>query len=174
MAFIAAALRLALDPDDTLNRAVYNHYLGRDFDRELPDGERSFFRSIRLLSPEEAFERIVMEHALEGTGLQKDILSLWDELEEGKTVEAMLANDADHLDLILSLKEEEDMGNPYASKWLSNATKRLCTKEGQDLARAIMARDHTAWWVLEQEDTWWQHRGKTGKSRPKPSCGATS
>ena len=47
MAFIAAALRLALDPDDTLNRAVYNHYLGRDFDRELPDGERSFFRSIR-------------------------------------------------------------------------------------------------------------------------------
>ena len=64
--FIAAALRLALDPDDTLNRAVYNHYLGRDFDRELPDGERSFFRSIRLLSPEEAFERIVMRHDLTG------------------------------------------------------------------------------------------------------------
>ena len=64
--FIAAALRLALDPDDTLNRAVYNHYLGRDFDRELPDGERSFFRSIRLLSPEEAFERIVMRHDLQG------------------------------------------------------------------------------------------------------------
>ena len=63
--FIAAALRLALDPDDTLNRAVYNHYLGRDFDRELPDGERSFFRSIRLLSPEEAFERIVMRHGLQ-------------------------------------------------------------------------------------------------------------
>ena len=63
--FIAAALRLALNPDDSLSRAVYNHYLGHAFDRALTDGERDFFRSIRLLSPEEAFERIVMEHALE-------------------------------------------------------------------------------------------------------------
>ncbi len=62
--FIAAALRLALNPDDSLSRAVYNHYLGRGFDRPLPGDERTFFRSIRLLSPEEAFERIVMRHAL--------------------------------------------------------------------------------------------------------------
>ena len=34
------------------------------FDRPLPGDERTFFRSIRLLSPEEAFERIVMRHAL--------------------------------------------------------------------------------------------------------------
>ena len=63
--FIAAALRLSLNPDDSLNRAVYNHYLGRGFDRPLSDDERTFFRSIRLLSPEEAFERIVMRHALQ-------------------------------------------------------------------------------------------------------------
>ena len=62
--FIAAALRLSLNPDDSLSRAVYNHYLGRGFDRPLPGNERTFFRSIRLLSPEEAFERIVMRHAL--------------------------------------------------------------------------------------------------------------
>jgi len=62
--FIAAALRLSLNPDDSLSRAVYNHYLGREFDRPLPGDERTFFRSIRLLSPEEAFERIVMRHAL--------------------------------------------------------------------------------------------------------------
>ena len=60
----AAALRLSLNPDDSLSRAVYNHYLGRGFDRPLPGDERTFFRSIRLLSPEEAFERIVMRHAL--------------------------------------------------------------------------------------------------------------
>lgn len=63
--FIAAALRLSLNPDDSLNRAVYNHYLGRGFDSPLSDDERTFFRSIRLLSPEEAFERIVMRHALQ-------------------------------------------------------------------------------------------------------------
>ena len=68
--FIAAALRLSLNPDDSLNRAVYNHYLGRGFDRALTDDERTFFRSIRLLSPEEAFERIVMRHDLQDDKLQ--------------------------------------------------------------------------------------------------------
>lgn len=68
--FIASALQLALNPDDSLNRAVYNHYLHRSFDAPLPDAERTFFRSIRLLSPEEAFERIVMLHHLETNRLE--------------------------------------------------------------------------------------------------------
>ena len=63
--FIAAALRLALNADDKLSRAIYNRYLGREFDRPLAAEERAFFRSVRLLSPEEAFERIVMEHDLQ-------------------------------------------------------------------------------------------------------------
>ncbi len=63
--FIAAALRLALDTDDSLNRAVYNRFLGRPFDRMPDDGERAFFRSLRLLPPEEAFERIVIRHDLQ-------------------------------------------------------------------------------------------------------------
>lgn len=62
--FIAASLRLAVDPDDSLSRAVRNRYLGRPFDEPLGEAEEAFFRSIRLLSPEEAFERIVVEHRL--------------------------------------------------------------------------------------------------------------
>ena len=88
---------------------------------------------------------------------------LWDELEEGKTVEAILANDADQLDLILSLREEEDLGNKYASKWLTNATKRLRSREGQALAETIMSRDHTDWWFLGQNEEWWQNKGKKKK-----------
>ncbi len=68
--FVAAALRLALDSDDSLSRAVYNRYLGHPFDRRFTDGERAFFRSIRLFSPEEAFERIVMEYDLRRDRLQ--------------------------------------------------------------------------------------------------------
>ncbi len=63
--FLIAALHLALEPEDTLNRAVFNRYLGRAFDEPLPDEEVAFFRSIRLLSPEEAFERIVMRYELQ-------------------------------------------------------------------------------------------------------------
>ncbi len=68
--FIAAAMRLALNPDDSLNRALYNHYLGEAFDRTLTEEERDFFHSLRLRSPEEAFERIVMRHTLDGDRLQ--------------------------------------------------------------------------------------------------------
>ena len=64
--FIVASLRLALNPDDALPRALFNQGLGHPFDRPLSESERLFFRSIRLLSPEEAFERIVMEFDLQG------------------------------------------------------------------------------------------------------------
>ncbi len=63
--FVAASLRLALNPDDSLNRAVYNHFRELPFDLVLDDEARTFFRSIRLLSPEEAFERIVIRHNLQ-------------------------------------------------------------------------------------------------------------
>lgn len=62
--FLIAALRLTVNPDDSLNRAIYNRYLGRPFGAALPDDERDFCRALRLLSPEEAFERIVIRHHL--------------------------------------------------------------------------------------------------------------
>ena len=63
-AFVAAALRLAVKPADPMSEAVYNGYLGRPYDTPLPEEELSFCREIRLLAPEEAFERIVMRHRL--------------------------------------------------------------------------------------------------------------
>ncbi len=63
--FVTAALRLCIDPDDTLSRAICNRYLGRPFDAPPDDEEQKFFRSARLLSPEEAFERIVLHYDLQ-------------------------------------------------------------------------------------------------------------
>ncbi len=63
--FVTAVMRLAINPDDSLRRALYNRYLGHPFDRPSTDAERRFFRSLRLLSPEEAFERIVLEYDLQ-------------------------------------------------------------------------------------------------------------
>jgi len=68
--FLTAALQLAVDPDDSLARASYNHFLGRAFDAPLTPQQRDFFRSIRLLTPEEAFERIVLEHELQHDHMQ--------------------------------------------------------------------------------------------------------
>ena len=63
--FVVAVLHLALNSDDSIHRACYNRFLERRFDAPLSDDERLFFRSLRLLSPEDAFERIVMRYALQ-------------------------------------------------------------------------------------------------------------
>ena len=63
--FVIAAFRLSLQPTERLTRAHYNHYLGRDFDQPLLEEEVLFLKSLRHLSPEEAFERIVLYHQLE-------------------------------------------------------------------------------------------------------------
>ena len=50
--FVAAALRLAVEQQDSIRKAVYNRYLGRAFDAQLPPEEADFLRTIRLLSPD--------------------------------------------------------------------------------------------------------------------------
>ncbi|CAO0822723.1 HD domain-containing protein [Desulfarculales bacterium] len=62
--------------------------------------------------------------------------------------------DADQLDLLVELKEQKDMGNPYATHWIHYALKRLDTPAGQELAPAILDTGWTDWW-FEKRDDWW-------------------
>ncbi len=63
--FVIASLRLALNPNDNIARAIYNRYLaGRELEAPLSDEEQTLLRQCRGLSTEEAFERIVMYHNL--------------------------------------------------------------------------------------------------------------
>ncbi len=81
-------------------------------------------------------------------------LDLMREFEEYKTPEAILAHDADQLDMIVELKEQHDLGNPYAKQWLEYALKRLRTSVGKQLAQAVLGTDWSAWWFEKRED-WW-------------------
>ena len=63
--FLVSVLRLTVNSEDSLSRANYNRFLGRAFDTPLNEHEQTFFRSLRLLSPEDAFERIVMHYELQ-------------------------------------------------------------------------------------------------------------
>jgi len=105
--------------------------------------------------------------SLSGTGLGGDVMPLWEELEETATPEAKLAQDADQLDLMLNLKEESDLGNRYADKWLDAAKERLRTPEGQELGRVILETDHTDWWFLGPEQAWWERKNGSRKNLPK-------
>lgn len=64
--FIVACLSIAVDsPDSSIQLAVFNRWLGRDFDAPLNDGEAAFFARIAALSPEEAFEETVLRFGLQ-------------------------------------------------------------------------------------------------------------
>lgn len=67
--FIAAVMHLAIDSRSTLQRAIYNQYLmakqsDRNFATPLNDKELEFLHRLRMYSPVEAFEKIVMEYDL--------------------------------------------------------------------------------------------------------------
>ncbi|WP_028573756.1 HD domain-containing protein [Desulfonatronovibrio hydrogenovorans] len=103
-------------------------------------------------------DRQALSDALQGTGLEKEVLGLFDDLEEVESLEAALAQDADQLDLILNLKEQQDLGNKYASKWLECAKERLRTSQGRDLGDKILEADHTDWWFNGPDKSWWVRR----------------
>lgn len=103
-----------------------------------------------------------LEDATEGTGLAGPVLGMWEELEDAETLEARLAQDADQIDLILNLKEQSDLGNTYADKWMASALERLRTPEGKALAAQAAVTDHTDWWYAGPDESWWTC--KNGKS----------
>jgi putative hydrolase of HD superfamily len=107
-------------------------------------------------------QRLAMEHALKGTGLRETLLPLWDEQDAEESPEALLAKDADQIDLMLNLVEERNLGNPYAAKWLEAALPRLVTPAGKELAEAILHSDHTDWWFKGPSPDWWVTKGKGG------------
>lgn len=104
-------------------------------------------------------QRLAMEHAVQGTGLENALLPLWDEQDAGQSIEARLSRDADQLDLLLNLVEERNLGNPYAAKWMESAMERVHTEQGKDLARQIAASDHTDWWFKGPDADWWVNKG---------------
>lgn len=68
--------------------------------------------------------------------------------------EALLAHDADQLEMILALKEYKDLGNRYADEWYPFAVRRLKTELAQRLAETIWSTDSTRWW-FDEDDQWW-------------------
>jgi len=88
-----------------------------------------------------------------------ELRELINEYEEGKTREALLARDADQLEMILALKEYKDIGNRYADEWLGFSMKRLRTETAQMLAKVILETDSSLWWFSDKGD-WWITGGK--------------
>ena len=94
--------------------------------------------------------------------LAANIKALVDEFNACESPEAKLAKDADQLDLIVELKEQQDLNNPYAKHWIHYALKRLHTRPAREMARQILTTDWTDWW-FEKRDDLWVNRNENGE-----------
>ncbi len=63
--FVVACMGLAVDLEDGISKAVYNHWLGRDFSQGLAEEEQRFFHRLGMKSPQEAFEEIAIRFKFE-------------------------------------------------------------------------------------------------------------
>lgn len=107
-------------------------------------------------------ERAVRDLARE-LPFRDKIISLTHEFNAGESLEARISRDADQLDLILQLKEQQDLGNKYASQWLYYAVKRLLTENAKNLAQEILETDSTEWWFDKKIELW--ANGPTNKQK---------
>ncbi len=96
--------------------------------------------------------------ALEGTGLEEELMNAYKEFEARESPEARVAKDADQLDLLFNLKVELDKGNTFAKDWIESALGRLKTREAQSIASEMLATDHNRWWFGRVDKRWWVNR----------------
>lgn len=101
-----------------------------------------------------------LEDLMTGSFLGPEIVALIQEYEQGETLEAQLAHDADQLELLLVLKREEELGNVRATEWMANLLKRIQTEAGQQIAEAICQTPSDAWWWKDKSDPHWIDGGK--------------
>lgn len=93
-----------------------------------------------------------------GSSLERLVQELYAEFEAAETLEARLARDADQLDFICSLRQEEARGNAFATEWLKTAVQRLKTNAGKAMCAALMETSPHHWWYDQVDKSWWIDR----------------
>ncbi len=87
----------------------------------------------------------------------KEIKDAYEEESARESLEAKLAKDADNLEWITTLREEEVKGNIKARSWIAIAVKRLKTAAGKTLGARLLKVHPDNWWFNEK-DTWFVTR----------------
>jgi len=84
---------------------------------------------------------------LAGVFCAKEIESLTKELLSCKTREAIVAKDADLLEMIAQAKDYMESGNIYAKDWIRTAKARLKTKSAKKLAAELEKASSNEFWL---------------------------
>lgn len=139
--------------DGSVNRArVVELALAHDL-AEARTGDLNYMNQKYVRSDEEA----AIADLTRDLPFADELAGLLAEFRAGTTPEAVLARDADQLELLLQLREQVDAGHGAASEWMPFALKRLRTDLARELGARIVERDSSGWW-FDRGSEWWVNR----------------
>lgn len=87
----------------------------------------------------------------------EEIEGAYREMEERESLEARLAKEADNLEWLATMREEELKGNSKAKSWADIVFKRLKTEAGQKLGKLLLSTHPDDWW-FDENDRWFVDR----------------
>ena len=89
------------------------------------------------------------------TDLNNWFLSLFSQFELQSTPEAIIAGDADKLELVLQAREYETQGHKYVEDWINNMKTAVITNSAKQLLEEILNTEPREWWAkLNTPPTW--------------------
>ncbi len=149
IAYVLAQLHGSVDADRVMRLALFH---------DLPEGRTGDlnYMNQKYVQMDEA--RAVADMT-DGLLFGGEITDLLEEFRAQATPEAVLARDADNLEMLLALKEHHDVGNRNAEEWIPFSLRRLKTDVARDLAQRILAGNSSAWW-FDKDSDWWVQGGK--------------
>jgi len=150
IAYVLARLSGEVDADRVVRMALFH---------DLPEartGDLNYMNQKYVQVDEEAAAADMARDLPFG----EEVLSLLAEFRSQASPEAVLVKDADNLEMLLQLKEHQDVGNRNAEEWIPFTLRRLKTDAARDLALRILEGDSSAWW-FDKSSEWWVRGGKT-------------
>jgi putative hydrolases of HD superfamily len=115
-------LKMALVHDITESRTGDVDYLSRQY------AERNESKAINNIAKDTAFE--------------KELVTLWNEYENKKTLEAKIVKDADNLDVELELMEQKERGHAIGTIWTTQRKKLVYPKLYTASAKKLWNKIH--------------------------------
>lgn len=159
--FIVSVLSLAMNQEDNISRAVYNHYFKRPFEQELSKDESQTFSKIALLSPQEAFEEIVIHYQLDSLTNEIPYLQALHE----QIIDFSNSKVAD-INLFLDWWQKVGCGNSIAMPESSNAITIATIHKSKGLGFKVVLIPYCDWSITTRSGNvvWAEHSQRKNES----------
>ncbi len=148
IAYVLSKIARNVDKERLILIALFHDFL------EARTGDQNYMNKKYI----QVDETKALEDATKDLPFAEEFKGYIKEYIEQTSQEARLAKDADNLELLLQLKEQKDLGNPYADEWIRFTMQRLITEEGKKLGEDILKTDSTHWW-FDRSSNWWVNGG---------------